>query len=53
MNFNVSADTAFTFAIVGLLWGVVVTLFWWSIALRAVRAHERIAKALDEKLSGR
>ena len=35
--------------ILSALVGIAVTLFWMFVAWRAMRAHERIAKALDRQ----
>ena len=35
------------FAIVAVLWGAVITVLWLVIGWRAMRAHERIASAVE------
>ena len=34
--------------IIVFLWGLFVILFWMYVAWRAMRAHERLAKAVEE-----
>jgi uncharacterized membrane protein len=36
-------------AILATLFSLVTTIIWMSIAWRAMRAHERIAKVLEER----
>lgn len=36
-------------AIFAALFSFITTIFWMSIAWRAMRAHERIAKVLEER----
>lgn len=35
------------FAIMAVLWGIAVTILWLVIGWRAMRAHERIAAAVE------
>lgn len=35
------------FAVLAVLWGVAVTVLWLVIGWRAMRAHERIAAAVE------
>ena len=35
-------------AIFAILWGLLVTIFWMYIAWRAMRAHERLAKSVED-----
>ncbi|MDX9973128.1 MAG: hypothetical protein RBU21_09075 [FCB group bacterium] len=35
------------FALVVVLWGVFVTLFWMVCAWRAMRAHEKLADSIE------
>jgi len=30
------------------LWGLAVTIFWMYVAWRAMRAHERLAKSVED-----
>ena len=45
MNFNLSGAGG-GIAILAVLWGLFVTVFWLVVAWRAMRAHEEIAEAL-------
>ena len=53
MNFHVGTEMAFLAGLGGLAWGVLITVIWILIALRAVKAHERLAKAAEELASRR
>jgi uncharacterized membrane protein len=45
---DVFSSTAFNIATgIGLLLGVVTTIFWMIVGWRAMRAHERIAEILE------
>ena len=35
-------------AILTLMWGLFVTIFFMSAALRAARAHEKLAQAIED-----
>lgn len=35
------------FAALAVVWGIAVTIFWMVCAWRAMRAHERLADAVD------
>ena len=34
--------------ILAVIWGIFVTIFWMCVAWRAMRAHEQLAKAVEE-----
>jgi hypothetical protein len=53
MNFHVDSETAYAFAVISVVWSVLVTVIWLVIGHRAMRAHERIAKAFEQWVSGR
>ena len=48
-TFNMSGSGVGGFvAILLILWGLFVTLFWMVCAWRAMRAHEKLADSADE-----
>lgn len=51
MNFNVSGGAGALVALMAL-WGIAVTIYWMVVAWRAMRAHERLASAV-ERMSNR
>jgi hypothetical protein len=34
--------------VVAVLWAIVTTVFWMAMAYRAMKAHERIADAMEK-----
>lgn len=36
-----------TLAMLSVAWGLVVTVFWMACAWRAMRAHQRLAEAVE------
>lgn len=46
MNFNVSGGTG-ALVVVMAMWGIAVTIYWMVVAWRAMRAHERLASAVE------
>ena len=55
MNFtmNNSSSAGAFLAVVTTIVAIVTTVFWMIVGWRAMRAHERIAQTLDEKLRER
>jgi uncharacterized membrane protein len=55
MNFisNVDDSTTFILAALSSIFAIVTAIFWMIVGWRAMRAHERIAETLDEKLKDR
>ena len=45
-NFNIAGGMA-PLALVALLWGLFVTIFWMVCAWRAMRAHEKLADSVE------
>ncbi|MBL8861663.1 MAG: hypothetical protein JNK02_06585 [Planctomycetes bacterium] len=52
MNLQVNPGTnaVLLLSVVTTLVGVISTVFWMVVSWRAMRAHERIADRIDEKL---
>ncbi len=48
-----NTSDAQVFAVVSILAGVVVTIFWMVVGWRAMRAHERMADALTAEAASR
>ena len=46
MNFNVSGGTG-ALVVMMAAWGIAVTIYWMVVAWRAMRAHERLASAVE------
>ena len=36
------------FAILAALWGLFISVFWIVFGLKAIKVHERLAKAVEE-----
>lgn len=52
MRIDSGVEVGLTIAgVLAYLWGAVVTIFFVCIAWRAMRAHERIATALERQSS--
>lgn len=51
-TFNVSGGGMGLLAVLAVLWGLAVTIFWMVCAWRAMRAHEKLADSVEE-ISGK
>jgi uncharacterized membrane protein YciS (DUF1049 family) len=47
MSGGSGAETVKLLAVLGVLWGLAVTIFWMVCAWRAMRAHEKLAEAVE------
>lgn len=50
MNMNFAGGEMQSFAIIAILWGLFVSIMWLIIGWRAMKAHEKIAGAVQEYL---
>ena len=53
MDFNVNTSSSagmYFLMVIGVLWGVAVTIFYMMVAWRAMRAHELISQILMRDL---
>jgi hypothetical protein len=48
MNMQINGGAMQGFAMLVVLWGLFVTILWLVIGWRAMRAHEKIADAVQE-----
>jgi hypothetical protein len=46
MNFDVVHGTG-VLVVLMTIWGIAITIYWMVVAWRAMRAHERLASALE------
>jgi len=51
-SFEVSGKFGYLLAVVGALFGFFVSIYWMWIGYRAMRAHERLADAVEAPASG-
>jgi hypothetical protein len=47
-TFNMNEGGIGGVAVLMVLWGLFVTIFWMVCAWRAMRAHEKLADSVDE-----